>query len=73
MPYINVQVTREGVTTQQKRDIIAGVTRLMQDILNKNPQRTHVVIQEIETDNWGVGGISVTEDRKLKTSTSTKS
>ncbi len=63
MPYINVQITREGVTAQQKRDIIAGVTRLMQDILNKNPQRTHVVIQEIETDNWGVGGQSITEQR----------
>jgi len=69
MPYINVQVTREGVTLQQKRDIIAGVTRLMQDILNKKPQRTHVVIQEIETDNWGVGGITVTEDRKIAAKT----
>lgn len=64
MPYINVQVTREGVTQQQKRDIIAGVTRLMQDILDKDPRTTHVVIQEIDTDNWGVGGEPVTEIRK---------
>ena len=63
MPYINVQVTREGVTRQQKRDIIAGVTRLMQDILNKDPRTTHVVIQEIETDNWGVSGEQVTNLR----------
>jgi len=66
MPYINVQFIREGVTARQKRTIIAGVTRLMQDVLHKDPQRTHVVIQEIETDNWGVGGISVTEEQKLK-------
>jgi 4-oxalocrotonate tautomerase len=63
MPYIKVQVTRQGVTAQQKRDIIAGVTRLMQDVLNKDPQLTHVVIQEIETDNWGVGGKPVTPSR----------
>jgi 4-oxalocrotonate tautomerase len=66
MPYINVQVTREGVTRQQKRDIIAGVTRLMQNILNKDPRTTHVVIQEIDTDNWGVGGGSVTDLRKAQ-------
>jgi 4-oxalocrotonate tautomerase len=65
MPYINVQITREGVTVQQKRDLIAGITRLMQEILNKAPDRTHVVIQEIETDNWGLNGISVTEDKKI--------
>ena len=64
MPYINVRITREGVTPRQKREIIAGVTRLMTDILDKDPQRTHVVIDEIDTDNWGVGGESVTELRK---------
>ena len=63
MPYINVQVTREGVMPQQKRAIIAGVTRLMMDILNKDPRTTHVIIQEIDTDNWGVGGEPVTELR----------
>jgi 4-oxalocrotonate tautomerase len=64
MPYINVKITREGVTPRQKREIITGVTRLMTDILNKDPQRTHVVIDEIDTDNWGVGGEPVTESRK---------
>ena len=68
MPYINVKITREGVTPRQKREIIAGVTRLMTDILNKDPQRTHVVIDEIDTDNWGVGGEPVTEMRKKGTS-----
>lgn len=67
MPYINVKITREGVTPRQKRELIAGVTRLMTDILNKDPQRTHVVIDEIDTDNWGVGGEPVTELRKKET------
>ena len=64
MPYINVKITREEVTPRQKREIIIGVTRLMKNILNKDPQRTHVVIDEIDTDNWGVGGEPVTERRK---------
>ena len=64
MPYINVKITREGVTPRQKREIIAGVTRLMMDILDKDPQHTHVVIDEIDTDNWGVGGEPVTELRR---------
>lgn len=67
MPYINVRITREGVTPRQKREIINGVTRLMTDILNQDPQRTHVVIDEIDTDNWGVGGEPVTELRKKET------
>ena len=67
MPYINVKVTREGVTPRQKREIITGVTRLMTDILNEDPQRTHVVIDEIDADNWGVGGEPVTELRKKET------
>jgi 4-oxalocrotonate tautomerase len=64
MPYIQVQITREGVTARQKRDIIVGVTRLMQDVLNKDSRTTHVVIQEIDTDNWGVGGEVVTALRQ---------
>lgn len=64
MPYINVQVTREGVTREQKIRIIEGVTRLLQEVLHKDPNHTHVVIQEIETDNWGLAGQSTTELRR---------
>ena len=64
MPYVKIEVTREGVTKEQKQKLIEGVTQLLVDVLNKNPQTTHVVIQEIDTDNWGVGGKQVTEIRK---------
>jgi len=66
MPYIKIEVTRDGVTKEQKQQLIKGVTQLLVDILNKDPQLTHVVIDEIETDNWGVAGEQETEIRKQK-------
>ena len=60
MPYVNIKITREGATAEQKAALIAGVTELLQRVLNKNPQTTVVVIDEVETDNWGIGGESVT-------------
>lgn len=54
MPYINIKVTDEHVTKDQKRRLITGVTQLMVDILHKNPETTHVVIEEVPVDNWGV-------------------
>jgi len=60
MPYVNVKVTKDGVTKEQKEEIIRGVTNLLRDILGKNPQTTVVVIDEVETDNWGIGGETVT-------------
>ncbi|CAM1360521.1 tautomerase family protein [Tenacibaculum xiamenense] len=56
MPYINIKVTDEQVTTEQKRRLIAGATSLMVEVLNKNPETTHVVIEEIPVENWGVNG-----------------
>lgn len=64
MPYVNIKVTKEGVSKQQKQKLIAGVTELLQDVLDKNPATTVVVIEEVETDNWGIGGEQVTEIRK---------
>ena len=66
MPYINVKITDEGVTNEQKAAIIKGCTQLMVDVLNKNPETTFVVIDEINTDNWGIGYQQVTELRKQK-------
>jgi 4-oxalocrotonate tautomerase len=60
MPYVNVKVTKDGVTKEQKEEIIRGVTNLLRDILGKNPQTTVVVIDEVGTDNWGIGGETVT-------------
>lgn len=56
MPYINIRVTDEQVTQEQKRQLIEGATQLVVDILNKNPQTTHVVIDEVPIGNWGVNG-----------------
>ena len=63
MPYIHIQVTDEGVTNDQKKQLNQGATQLVVDVLNKNPETTHVVITEIPTDNWGVKGKQVTELR----------
>ncbi len=60
MPYVNIKITKEGATSDQKALLIQGVTQLLADVLGKNPQTTVVVIDEVETDNWGIGGETVT-------------
>tara|TARA_R100001377_G_C3092320_1_gene76322 strand:- start:165 stop:368 length:204 start_codon:yes stop_codon:yes gene_type:complete len=64
MPYINVKITDEGVTIAQKQAIIKGCTQLMVEVLDKNPATTFVVIDEVNTDNWGIGFEQVTDMRK---------
>lgn len=64
MPYVNIKVTEEGVTSEQKAQLIAGVTNLLKDVLGKNPETTFVVIDEVPTDNWGIAGEQVTSRRK---------
>lgn len=59
MPYVNIKVTREGVTREQKAELIAGVTDLLVRVLHKDPQTTHVVIDEIDLDNWGLARLPV--------------
>ncbi|GHA72950.1 tautomerase [Formosimonas limnophila] len=60
MPYVNIKITREGATPEQKAELIKGVTDLLKNILGKNPATTVVVIDEVDTDNWGLGGELVT-------------
>lgn len=64
MPYVNFKITREGVTAEQKAALIKGATQLLVEVLGKNPATTVVVIDEVDTDNWGIGGESVTVRRK---------
>jgi 4-oxalocrotonate tautomerase len=64
MPYINIKITREGVTKRQKQELIAGATQLLVDVLGKNPSTTVVVIDEVDTDNWGFAGEQITERRR---------
>ena len=63
MPYVNIKITREGATADQKAQLIEGVTALLRDVLGKNPATTVVVIDEVDTDNWGIGGESITVRR----------
>ncbi len=64
MPYVNIKITREGATSEQKARLIQGATQLLVDVLGKNPQTTVVVIDEVDTDNWGIGGEQVTRLRQ---------
>ena len=63
VPYVNIKITKEGASPEKKAELIRGVTTLLQDVLGKNPQTTIVVIDEVETDNWGIGGETVTVRR----------
>lgn len=67
MPYVHMRVTREGVTREQKAALIHGVTDLLVTVLNKKPAQTFVVIEEVDTDNWGVAGTTVTMLRRRET------
>ena len=67
MPYVNIKITDEKITIEKKERLIKGVTDLLQNVLNKNPNTTVVVIDEVSTDNWGVNGNTVTSIRGLNT------
>jgi 4-oxalocrotonate tautomerase len=64
VPYVNIKITNEGVTSEQKERLIRGATQLLVDVLGKNPSTTVVVIDEVDTDNWGIGRESVTKRRQ---------
>ncbi|WP_104686223.1 tautomerase family protein [Helicobacter felis] len=66
MPFVNIKLTRESapITPEQKKALIEGATDLLVKVLNKNRATTIVIIEELDMDNWGIGGNSVTEIRK---------
>ena len=64
MPFVNIRITRDGATAEQKAALIQGTTQLLVDVLGKNPATTVVVIDEVDTDNWGIGGETVTARRQ---------
>lgn len=64
MPYVNIKLTKEGLTADKKSELIKRVTELLRDLLGKNPQTTIVIIDEVDTDNWGIGAETVTQRRK---------
>ncbi len=64
MPYVNIKVTREGVTPDQKAELISGVTDLLVRVLEKSPATTFVVIDEVSLEDWGIGGLPVEQYRR---------
>lgn len=64
MPFVSLRITRDGVTPEQKTQVIAEFTETLERVLHKRPDLTHIVIEEIDTDNWGYAGITTTEYRK---------
>ncbi len=64
MPFVKINVTRDGVTKEQKQQLIKGVSQLLKDVLNKDFHLTHIIINEVDSDNWGIAGEQVTEMRK---------
>jgi len=64
LPLVTIAITREGATAEQKARLIQGATDLLVDVLGKNPKTTIVIIEEVDTDNWGVAGETVTMRRQ---------
>jgi 4-oxalocrotonate tautomerase len=71
MPYVNIRIT-PGATAEQKAELIAGATDLLVKVLNKNPANTFVIIDEVETEHWGVGGETVAARNKRAAAAATK-
>jgi len=63
MPYVNIKLTPENLTAEIKSELIRDITALLEKRLNKNPETTIVIIEEVATDNWGIGGLTVTQRR----------
>ena len=64
MPYVNIKITDEGASSSQKAALISGVTDVLVGVLGKDPATTFVVIDVVETEHWGIGGLPVEEYRR---------
>lgn len=71
MPQVHLRITQEHNSASQKAALIQGITELLVDVLGKNPDTTMITIEELPSDNWGIGGRSVTE-RRLASATPSK-
>ncbi len=66
MPYVSVRITRDGVTAEQKRRVVEEITRTLVNVLGKRPEHIHVIIDEVEPENWGFAGMLTTDYRKAQ-------
>ena len=64
MPYVSVRLAGDPPTAEKKAEVIAGITDVLVNVLGKNPATTVVVIDSVSTDDWGIGGETVTARRK---------
>lgn len=64
MPYVNVRITDDGVTAEQKAQIVAEITQTLQRVLGKHPEHTHIIIDEVDPENWGFAGMLTTDYRR---------
>lgn len=64
MPYVNVRITKDGVTAAQKAQIVSEMTETLQRVLGKQPEHTHIIIDKVDPENWGFAGMLTTEFRK---------
>lgn len=67
MPYVNIKITRDGATAAQKKRVVQDVTRSLVSVLGKNPEHIHIVIDEVDPENWGYAGMLTTEYREKMT------
>jgi 4-oxalocrotonate tautomerase len=67
MPYVNVRITRDGVTAEQKAQVVKEITETLRRVLGKRPEHTHIIIDEVDPENWGYAGMLTTEYRKSGT------
>lgn len=65
MPYVNLKLTKDGLTREKKQKLVHEITRLLVEILDKNPEHTHIVIDEIDDENWGFAGMLTDDFRNL--------
>jgi 4-oxalocrotonate tautomerase len=66
MPYINVKITKDGTSAEQKKQIVEEMTQTLVKILGKKPEHIHIVIDEIELENWGFAGMLTSEYRRKR-------
>jgi 4-oxalocrotonate tautomerase len=64
MPYVNVRITKDGVTAEQKRQIVEEITQTLVKVLGKKPEHIHIIIDEVEPENWGFAGMLTTDYRR---------
>lgn len=66
MPLVNVKVIENVFTPEQKQEMVERLTETMVSIEGENMRGvTWVVIEEVKSGDWGIGGNALTTDDVL--------